>query len=314
MFRALVTLARPKGMILIALLPVVGFTYAFWDHGCTIPFFEALPSMLLLWVLWAVPHAGTMWLNASLDRDEGEVLFGSAAPVPPGIERYAYATLVFAVAVGLATGIGVGLCVLGCAILSVLYSHPRTAWKGHAWLGPLSNALGYGVLSPLGGFLHAGLPPTVRGAATLGVSVTFILASYLAAQAFQEREDRARGYRTLVALRGARATLDVLRALLVLSVILTLGLAAIGWYPRAVLVAAPLFFAADRVIVRWRRQAGGGDESWARKFFWRLALAGLLCLVAVSMHFAWTQATGRLLGGLGTAAGHPSEILCYPIR
>ena len=230
--------------------------------------------------------------------------------MPKHAELYAYATLVFAVVLAFAVHLGLGLCVLGCAILSALYSHPKTAWKGHAILGPAANALGYGILSPLGGWIVADMPPTPRGAATLAVSVCFILAAYLAAQAFQEDEDRARGYRTLVALRGARFTLIVTRVFLVASVILTLGLAAIGWFPRTVLLAAPAFVATDLQLARWTKQPGGGDESWARAFFLRLTLAGLLCLAAVSMHYGWQQHQGGPLGGLGTASGQPAEPAC----
>jgi 4-hydroxybenzoate polyprenyltransferase len=297
-------------MALVALLPLLGFSFAYWDHGCTVPGYGAVPTLILLAMLWAVPHMGTMWLNAALDRDEGAVLFGERAAPPAHIERYAYATLALAVGTAFARHLGLGLCVLGCALLSVLYSHPRTAWKGHAVLGPASNALGYGILSPLGGWIVADLPPTARGLAVLGVSVTFILSAYLAAQAFQEEEDRARGYRTLVALRGARATLSVTRALLSVSILLTLGLAVLGWFPRSVLVSLPAFLATDHLVARWREQPGGGDESWARAFFRRLTIAGLLCLAAVSAHFAWTQHEGLPLGGLGTASGHPSVRVC----
>ncbi|MDQ3033455.1 MAG: UbiA family prenyltransferase [Myxococcota bacterium] len=308
--RALWKLARPKGMALIALLPIIGFSFAFWDHGCLLAWDEAIPRLALLGLLWAVPHMGTMWLNAALDRDEGQVLFGDAAPVPEGIEKYAYATIVLAVVVAFVAHVGLGACVLGCAILSVLYSHPRTAWKGHALLGPLANAVGYGVLSPLGGWLYAELPPTPRGLAVLCVSVAFICAAYLAAQAFQEEEDRARGYRTLVALRGARTTLTVTRALLIVSVVLTIGLAALGWFPRGVVLSAPAFFAADRVLVKWREVPGGGDGTWAARFFVRLAIAGLMCLAAVSIEFTWGQSQGLPLGGLGTESGHPTTRVC----
>lgn len=309
MLRVLWTLARPKGMALIALLPIIGYSFAFWDHGCTLPWSDALPRLGLLALLWAVPHAGTMWLNAALDRDEGQVLFGESVPVPPRIERWAYATIVFSVVLALATDVALGVCVVLCAALSVLYSHPRTAWKGHAFLGPAANAIGYGVLSPLGGFCLAGLPPTPRGALVLAISVTFIVAAYLAAQAFQEDEDRARGYRTLVALRGARATLTLTRALLTLSIVLTLGLALAGWFPRAVLISAPAFLATDRLLVRWREIPGGGDSAWAGRFFVRLAIAGLLCLAAVSLDYAWAQQHQLPPGGLATAAGRPAELV-----
>ncbi len=297
-------------MALVALLPMTGFTFAIWDHGCILPWSSALPALLLLAALWAVPHMGTMWLNAALDRDEGPVLFGRSVPVPKGIEKYGYTTIVLAVLVALGADLGLGLCVLGCAALSVLYSHPRTAWKGHSFLGPFANALGYGVLSPLGGFCLSGLPPTLRGVAVLCVSVAFILAAYLAAQAFQEDEDRARGYRTLVALRGPRATLNYTRAFLWLAVMGTLGLAATGWFPRMVLVSGPAFYLTDRLLVRWRAVPGGGDASWAARFFSRIALSGIICVLGVSIEFGWAQSRGLGIGGLATAAGHPSTPAC----
>jgi hypothetical protein len=300
-------------MVLVALLPLVGLHFAYWDHGCTVPGASAVPHLTLLFCLWALPHMGTMWLNAALDRDEGPVLWGKSVPVPPGIEKYGYATLILSVVVAFAAHRGLGLCVLGCAVLSVLYSHPRTAWKGHAVLGPLANALGYGILSPLGGWVYADLPPTPRGAAVLVLSVTFVLAAYLAAQAFQQHEDRARGYHTLVAVAGPQLTLDVTRALLALGVILTFALAAIGWFPRLVLIAAPAFLAADRLLVRWRGQPGGGDAAWAGAFFRRMAIAGLLCVGSVSAHYAWQEWKGGPLGGLGTASGRPSERVCGPL-
>lgn len=310
LLRTLWILARPRGMVLVALLPLVGFSFAYWDHGCTMPAFVAAPRLLSLFALWAVPHMGTMWLNAALDRDEGPVLWGTPLPVPAGIERWAHATLIASVVAAFALHRGLGLCVLGCAVLSVLYSHPRTAWKGHAVLGPLANAIGYGVLSPLGGFLLADLPPSPRGAAVLGIGVACVLTAYFAAQAFQEREDRARGYRTLVALRGARATLDATFALLLLCSVLTLALAALGWFPRAVLAATPAFAEAARHLWRWRAQPEGGDVTWAHGFFARLAVAGLICVASVSAHYAWQERTGGPLGGLGTVAGQPEPPAC----
>lgn len=297
-------------MVLVALLPMTGFTFAIWDHGCILPWSQALPALVLLAALWAVPHMGTMWLNAALDRDEGPVLFGRAVPVPRGIENYGYATIALSVIVAFAAELGLGLSVLGCAALSILYSHPRSAWKGHAFLGPFANAFGYGVLSPLGGFCLAGLAPSMRGVAVLCVSVSFILAAYLAAQAFQEEEDRVRGYRTLVAIRGPHATLTWTRAFLWLAVLGTLGLATVGWFPRMVLASAPAFFFTDRLLVRWRDVPHGGDATWAARFFSRIALSGIICVIGVSIEFGWAQSRGLGIGGLATLAGHPSTPAC----
>lgn len=310
MIATLWTLARPKGMALVALLPLIGISFAYWDHGCTVPGFAAFPHLFFLALLWAVPHMGTMWLNAALDRDEGPVLWGKSVPVPAGIEKYAYATLAAAVWVAFAVHRGLGACVLGCAILSVLYSHPRTAWKKHPLLGPFANALGYGILSPLGGWIYAGVPPTLRGALVLGIGVAFVLAAYLGAQAFQEKEDRARGDRTPVVVCGPRLTLDLARALFAVGAALAIGFAALGWFPRTVLLAAPAFWMIDRHLVRWRRHPEGGDVTWAAGFFRRLVFTGLFCFAAISLHYRWQERAGGPLGGLGTAAGHPAVRIC----
>jgi 1,4-dihydroxy-2-naphthoate octaprenyltransferase len=313
MLRAFWVLARPAGALPIALLPIVGFAFAFWDHGCLAPWDFGLSRIAILALLWIVPHAGTMWLNAALDRDEGPVLLGRAVPVPVGIEWAAYPTLLAPVVAALALDVGLGLCVSGCAILSVLYSHPRTAWKGHALLGPFSNALGYGVLSPLGGFLFAGAPASLRGALTLAVSVLFLLTAYLAAQAFQESEDRARGYRTLVALRGGSYVVRATRILFALSALATLALAVVGYYPRSVLMAAPLFVWGERHLARWSERVTS-DSGPAVRLFKVLLAAGVVSVSAVMLDFEWSARTGGPLGGLGTAYGHPDPRRCPDLR
>lgn len=310
--RSLVTLARPKGMLFVSLLPPIGYAYAYWDHGCEEPGFTPFGKMALLALTWAVPHAGTMWLNAGLDRDESPTLFGESVPVPPHIHRYAYTTFAFAIALGFWLGLGVGVSVVLCSLLSILYSHPKTAWKAHAWGGPLVNAVGYGVLSPLGGFLYAGFAPTLRGALVLALSVVWVSGAYFAAQAFQEEEDRARGYRTFVAIHGAAATLRLTRALVLAAAVGTLGLAAAGWFPRVVLVALPGFFWVDRWMAAWQRQPGGGDESWARGFFVRMFAVALVVLAFVSVDYAWKIQEQGLAGGLATAAGHDEPRACVP--
>lgn len=310
--RTLWALSRPRGMLMVALLPVIGFTFAYWDHGCLASGAEALPRLLFLMLVWAVPHAGTMWLNAALDRDEKATLFGEAVEVPRGIEAFGYATLAASLAAAAWASVGLALSVALCAALSILYSHPRTAWKGHAWLGPAANAVGYGVLSPLGGFLLAGMPPTWRGLLVLVTAVPWILCAYFGAQAFQEEEDRARGYRTLVATHGAAATLRVTRACLWIALALTLGAAALGWYPRLVLVAAPLFLWVDRLLVAWGRVPHGGDATWAKRFFLRLVAAGLVVVLLVNVDFELARRETGLGGGLVTASGRFEPRVCDP--
>lgn len=310
MVRDLIVLARPRGLLLVSLLPVLGYSWAYWDHGCEEQDFDALPRLCWLALIWGVPHAGTMWLNAALDRDDTATLYGHAATVPPGIERWAYATLAFSLAAAFATNVGLGVCVLLCAILSILYSHPKTAWKGHAILGPLTNAIGYGVLSPLGGFLYAGMPPTWRGLAVLVTTVPWMLTAYFAAQAFQEEEDRSRGYRTLVAVAGSVVTLRVTRVCLWIALALSITLALLDVVPRMVLVPLPLFFFLDRYLVRWAKQPKGGDASWAGRFFARLGGVALLVLIATCADYELAMRSRSLPGGLATSRGLDEPRVC----
>jgi hypothetical protein len=297
-------------MLFVSFLPMIGFSYAYWDHGCEDPTSAPFGKLALLALCWAVPHAGTMWLNAGLDRDDKPTLFGESVPVPAHVTLFAYPTFAFSIALAFWLGIGVGLCVVGCTVLSILYSHPRTAWKAHAWGGPFVNAAGYGALSPLGGFFLAGFAPTIRGAVVLAVAVVWISAAYFAAQAFQESEDRERGYRTLVVVKGPAYTLRLTRALFWIAGGGTLLLAALGWFPRVVLVALPGFVWVDRLIADWERLPGGGDESWARRFFVRMFQVALVVLLCVSADYAWTRDHTGLPGGLATASGRFEPRAC----
>jgi len=308
--RALFVLSRPAGMLLVALLPIIGFVFAYWDHGCIEAASVSLPRLALLAVVWAVPHARTMWLNAALDRDEAPTLFGRKAAVPAHIEAWAYGSLALSLAAAAWLEGRLLFAVLGCALLSVLYSHPRTAWKGHALLGPLVNVVGYGVLSPLGGFFLTGFAPTLRGLAVLLTALPWIATAYFAAQAFQEDEDRERGYRTLVVTRGATFTLRLTRGLFWIAGGSTLALAAFGWFPRVVLVALPGFLWVDRLIADWQTQPKGGDEGWARTFFLRMFWVALAVLVCVSVDYGLTRDREGRPGGLATASGRFEPRAC----
>ncbi len=304
--KALLVLARPQGALFVALLPILGYWFAFWDHGKLVAPVDWIAAHLVILAIWSLCHFAAMWLNAALDRDGRDVLWARATGVPEGIDRYAYAALAIALALAFWRGLAVGSLALGCALLAVLYSHPRAAWKGHAWLGPATNVLGYGLLAPLTGFFLAGLPLTWRSALALGLIALSIAATYFAAQAFQEREDRARGYRTYVARNGSRRTLRLVRGLLNLAVGGLLLASAAGYFPRIVLTVAIPFFFVDRYLRRWSRQPRGGDACWAQGFLLRLLIAVIWGFLAVCAVYLVQEWTGAPRGGLGTARGHPA--------
>lgn len=297
----LFALARPKGAWIIASLPLAGLGYGLWERGSTISLGRVAPSLGLLWLSWLVGHAGAMWLNAELDRDHGPVLLGRAVPVPRGTALAGYGALALSVAIALPLGLVPAGCAAACAVLAVLYSHPRAALKGGAVGGPLINGVGYGALSPIAGWAVADVVPTWRAGLTLAIIVSMILGAYFAAQAFQRDEDARRGYRTLVVTHGPRWTLTMARACLLAGMLTALGLTALGAYPRALLVAAPLLWLADRHLAKWRNVPDGGDGSWAGRLIVWLALASLTIIFAAYVDHFTLLFRGLPPGGCGTA-------------
>ncbi len=304
MARALWVLARPKLLPFVLALVLAGFGWTHWDRALV-----GRGGEHLLWVLagWALLHAGTLWLNAALDEDEGEVLFGEAVAPPPGIERWAYAALAGAVLLATIGGpVSGGACAV-CALLSVAYSHPATVWKGHPIGGPMVNWVGYGLLSPLAGWAAVEVPANPRSVAVWLLASLGVLGTYFTAQAFQGAEDEARGYRTLVVTHGPAATLHTARILIGIGLVGGLCLAIVGWLPRICLAGAPAWWVTDRWLVTWAQQPNGGSEAWARGLARRLLWTGLLGLVLAFADYVRDSFAGVPVAGLGTASGHPVD-------
>jgi len=297
-FARLIVLARPRGAALISALPVVGFGYALWERGSTAGPHVVAGPLAFLMSSWLLGHAGAMWLNADLDRDQGPVLFGRAVEVPASVVPAGYLALAVSVALALPLGAIAFTSALGCAVLSVLYSHRRIALKGSAIGGPLVNGLGYGSLSPIAGFAAASGVPTWRALVTLALAVLFILGTYFAAQAFQGDEDRRRGYRTMVVTHGPAWTLAVAHACLRAAVIGALIAALAGVYPRAFLASLPGWLLADRYLARWRLTPSADHAAGLVK---RLAIGVVLVIVAAYVDHFWLLWHGHPGGGCSTA-------------
>ncbi|MBX2797844.1 MAG: UbiA family prenyltransferase [Myxococcales bacterium] len=301
---ALWILARPKLLPYVALLPFLGWAWAHWDRAL-----QATGAGALGWVMvaWALLHAGTLWLNAAVDRDEGEVLMGRAVEPPPTAAPWGYVALLGAVIVAGAAHPLAGLACLGSAGLSIAYSHPAMFWKAHPVGGPLVNLVGYGLLSPLAGWSVVGVDPNPRTLVVWAMGAMGVLGAYFSAQAFQQREDTERGYRTLVATHGPQAVLRAARICIGLAFVGGLVLAVAGWIPRSCILATIGWVWVDRWLARWGRQRDGGNESWAREFARRMAWAILLGIMLAFGEYARDSFAGRPVAGLGTVAGHPSD-------
>jgi len=234
-----------------------------------------------------------------LDAGEGAVLFGEASPLPRGLGWVAIGALVASVVLAFLASLGSGACALACALLSVVYSHPRTAWKGHALLGPMVNVAGYGVLSLVAGWGVADVPWTARGLASVGVTAAWALGLYFAAQVFQEADDRAHGWRTLVATHGSQVTRRAARVAFLVGDAVLLGLVVAGWYPRLCGVVLPV------LVLRDRRLRGVGDEGGVRAVAFLVLLGGLAVVAGASAQYVLDCFAGGAVSGMATVRGAP---------
>jgi len=286
----------------LLLVPLLGYGIALWDHAL-----DPVHLLALVLVLsgWFVASAGTMWLNASLDGDEKEALYARPTERPRGLPFFGYAAITAGVALAFAGNRLSGACASGCAVLSLLYSHPATMWKARPVLGPLVNAAGYGVLTSLAGWAIVGVPMSFRVAAAFASVTMFVVGATFAAQAFQREDDARRGYRTLVVTHGPAACLRAARGCAWASVGIVLVLSALGFYPRICLLGMPAFAQVDAWIRRWQREPGAGTSSHAAGLVARMLGLGVVLLALAYVDYALDRAAGRPAAGLATARGRP---------
>lgn len=290
------SLARPRASIVIAASPLIGYWFGLWEHAAALRNQHVLPLLLLAW--WLV-HVGSLWLNACLDRDQGAVLWGAPCRVPPGTSAAGWGALVLAVGLATLVNSGCGLITFAAAGLAVLYSHPEYAWKTRPVAGPLVNLVGYGVLSPAAGWSLLDLPATRRTVAVAGLLAATALSVYFYAQVFQEREDRSRGYRTLVATHGPAAVVMVSRWCLGLAFVGLAAMSLVGCLPRLCLLVVPGWLALDRWV---GRRGARSSEREVRSFVWGLLSLGItLVLLALVDHWMTPAIEGA--AGLGRLRG-----------
>ncbi|MCB9675745.1 MAG: UbiA family prenyltransferase [Alphaproteobacteria bacterium] len=301
---ALWLLIRPKFVPFLLLLPFFGWAWAHWDRALRLQ-----NPTGFAWVLaaWVVLHAGTMWLNAALDQDEGEVLMGASVKPPAATVPAAYAALILCVPMAFFAGWGAGLATSLCAVMAVGYSHPAVAWKGRPLAGPLVNLVGYGLASPYAGWSVVGVPGNPRTYVCWALFGLGILAPYFAAQAFQREEDAERGYRTFVVEYGPARTLLAARAAMMIVLGGGVVLAAVGWIPRVCLFALPLWIWIDRLLVAWSKEPDGGTSAWAVRFAGRVLTSAIVLIALCLGEYLRESFEREPVAGLGTLAGHPGD-------
>lgn len=301
-------LSRPQGAFWLSWIVLIGYGFTLWDWGMG-P--RGLSGLVMILISWWLLNAGSLWLNAVLDDDQGEVLFQpSPVTLPRGTALAGYLALTAAVVVSGFSRWPGPVCASGAALLAVLYSHPRTRWKGHAWGGPFVNLVGYGLLTPIAGFAQTGLPPTARGAVTLVFLAAWILGAYFVAQAFQQREDAERGYATLVVSHGAVGVIRVARWLMGFAMAgVVLGI-VLGYYPRLLLFGVPLLWLTDRYIKRWQAAATNpsseaSGRTMAMGLHRRMMFSGALLFVLAYFDYQADFQADRPAAGWATARGRP---------
>jgi 4-hydroxybenzoate polyprenyltransferase len=292
---ALHALARPRLLPFVLALVALGYGLAHWDAARPL---TAPGGAAAVAAAWALLHAGTLWLNAARDRDTGPVLLGRAGPVPTQTAIAGHAALALTPAVAAVAGPGPAGCAAAAAVLGVCYSAGPRPWKARPWLGPATNAIGYGVLTPLAGAWVVAAPgPRVLGFALAAALGTLGL-SFLA-QSFQADEDRARGDRTLVATHGPRACHRAGAAALRAGFACVLLGAAAGWLPRLVLLAAFAWLPVEATLRDWAQQPE--SPAPAPRLLRRLLLPTLAAVALALLAHAQGLARGGPVAGLDTA-------------
>ena len=168
-------LMRPKGLFCVLLLPMIGYGWGHWDYALPA---QAPELLIRLLCAWACFHCASMWMNADLDQDESEVIFGHPAPIPGSVRHFSFSASILGIAVcGSISWVlmGIGICT---AVLGWMYSSKSICWKSHPVAGPLVNGVGYGVLSPLAGWWIVDVPMTARTVMTGATLVMGVMGTY----------------------------------------------------------------------------------------------------------------------------------------
>ena len=210
-----------------------------------------LGPALLGWVVFvALLNGGTLAINSAYDQDEGDIGYLKCPPKPPThLEAFAWVLLAASTGLGFLLPLPFALINLACVVMSVLYSVPPARIKARAGWDLLINCLGFGLLTPLGGWAVTGRP---FSAAVLWASAGFgclFATLYPMTQIYQVGEDSRRGDRTLVIQVGiGRSLLLALLAMVVAHACFAAGLLAAG---RRVVFLLPSLAAWLLVLLPW---------------------------------------------------------------
>lgn len=298
----LLALARPRMWPALMLISLFGYGLGHWTLAAPL---QAPGALLWLLAAWTALHAGTLWWNAARDLDESSVLFGASVVPPRGTGPLGLAALALCPALAWPAGPLPAACAAVAAALGWAYSQPGRALKGHPWLGPAVNVVGYGVLTPLAPYLLVGRPDDPRLWLALGGCGAVMGSLCFAAMVWQGPEDARRGDRTLVVTAGPLGALRAARWGLWLAA-LPVGLGALaGWFPRAVLLSFALLPWVDGALRAWIADPAAAlparGPARAQAYLARLVALAAVALLCAVADFLRDDLAGRPLAGRGTA-------------
>jgi 4-hydroxybenzoate polyprenyltransferase len=235
-------------------------------------------------------NGGTLALNSSFDRDDGDIAFLHNPPAPP---RHLALFAILLIAAGFAVSLQLPSTYrrlyLVCVVMSIAYSVPPVRLKAVAGMDWVINMIGFGTLTPYAAWAISGRPLDGPLAPVLWSFTPLFAALYPLTQLYQMDEDRARGDRTLALRLGARGSLTVA----IFCATVAFGMLAMagwrsGWYGYELKRWGALAIAAGAwvaVLAPWFRNA----RTWSTREHQRAMYHALAAwaLTDVAVLLAW---------------------------
>ncbi len=242
-------------------------------------------------VIWVVLlNGGTLAINSAFDHDEGDVAYLRRPPAaPPHLFGWGLGLMLLGLALAwVLMPRGYTVVYAACFVLSILYSVPPWRLKAVAGADWAINLVGFGALTPLAGWLAAGVRPTAWAWLLVTGFGLLFAALYPLTQLYQADEDRRRGDRTLALRLGARVSLATAVAATIAAFVL-FGLAGFrtGWTVgawRLTLLLVP-FAGWLLVLLPWLAGARGWSARQHQRSMY-LAL-GAWALTDVAIGVSW---------------------------
>lgn len=203
---------------------------------------ERWPTLVVAIAAWVIGlNGGTLAINSAFDRDEGDVAYLRSPPPPPrGLFLFGLCFMVGGLLLTWPLPGAYRTVYLICFALSVLYSVPPWRLKAVAGADWLINMVGFGLLTPLAGWLATSAPMTPAGRLLLFGFLALFAALYPLTQLYQMEEDAKRGDRTLALRLGLEGSLRIA---------LGAGLVAFGCFAGAAVLSGWGFTGGD--LLRW---------------------------------------------------------------